>query len=78
MVKHNFTGLHLVVEVVAEVFIVSWLPSWNPWYFLSCWSSVEEIEEREKVAYRRGMPKGGSIVQVQTNRCKKAETKETR
>ena len=48
--KHNFMGLHLVVEVVAEVFIVSWLPSWNPWYFLSCWSSVEEIEVMEKAA----------------------------
>ena len=46
-VKHNSTGLHLVVEVVAEVFIASQLQRQNPWCILSCWSSVDERDERE-------------------------------
>ena len=40
--KHISTGLHLVMEIVAEVLIASWLPRQNPWCSLSCRSSVEE------------------------------------
>ena len=46
--KH--TGLYLVEEVVAKVFSACWSPRWNPWCILSCLSSVEERDEREKVA----------------------------
>ena len=72
-VKHNSTGFHLVEEAVEKFFSASWLSKWNPWCILSCWSSVDERDERGKVAYRRGMPKGGSIVQVQKIRCKRGQ-----
>ena len=75
--NHNSKGLHLVEEVVAKVFSACWSPRWNPWCILSCLSSVEERDEREKW-HRWGMPKGGSIVQVQTNKCQKSQTQASR
>jgi hypothetical protein len=46
--KHNSPGLHLAEEAVAKVFSASWLLRWNPWCILSCWSLVDERDEREK------------------------------
>ena len=50
MGKHNAMGLHLVEEVAAKVFSASWSPRWNHWGILSGWASVDEGDEREKVA----------------------------
>ena len=35
-------------DIEDQVFYACWSPRWNPWCILSCLSSVEERDEREK------------------------------